>query len=95
MVTKEAIQDALGRGETWRREAEEGIRILDEYGEGGSKPAAEVIEEINRRRDAPRGARILLMFLKDFEKKVSQDSEGGSDTTANTAQATLPSMSRM
>ena len=65
----------MGRGETWRREAEDGIRILDEYGEGGSRPATEVIEEVNRRRGRPGGSKVLLTFLKDFEKKALNSDE--------------------
>ncbi|KAJ6628420.1 hypothetical protein B0H10DRAFT_1778157, partial [Mycena sp. CBHHK59/15] len=70
-IQKQSIQQALGVGSTSLAEAENAVRILKHYGEGGSSPAQAVIDRIALKEDKPQGAKILYPFLVNWEKSHS------------------------
>ncbi|KAF8075206.1 hypothetical protein FPV67DRAFT_1665938 [Lyophyllum atratum] len=70
-ITQHLILSALGIKETWYRDAACGTRLVDLYGAGGSSAAAEVIQELAARRDAPHGKGKLLHYLRDWQKNHS------------------------
>ncbi|KAF8078820.1 hypothetical protein FPV67DRAFT_1466600 [Lyophyllum atratum] len=74
-ITQKLILDALGVGETWYRDAADGIRLIDLYGAERPLAAPEVIQELETRRDIPRGKGKLLRFLREWETDHRNDNE--------------------
>ena len=66
-ITKTHIYAALNVGETWLRQAEEGHRLVQLYGEGGEREAQEVKAKFAERREPPLGSGKLFEFLHDWE----------------------------
>jgi hypothetical protein len=67
-ITKGCILAALGIGETWFKDAEDGSRLARMYGAGGQGYAEAVENEINAVRNPPLGRAKLLEFLRNWEK---------------------------
>jgi hypothetical protein len=67
VITKTHICVALAVGETWLRQAEEGYRLAQLYGEGGEREAQVVKEELAETRERPMGSGKLSVFLHDWE----------------------------
>jgi hypothetical protein len=49
--------------------AEQAVRVLNVYGEGGSHPAPEVVEKVAQRDEIPLGSGALLEWLLQWEKE--------------------------
>ena len=67
ILRKAHVLVALGVGETWLRQAEEGSRLVQVYGEGGELEASEVRDEVAKTREPPLGSGKLFEFLCDWE----------------------------
>ncbi|KAF8078226.1 hypothetical protein FPV67DRAFT_1686824 [Lyophyllum atratum] len=74
-ITQKLILDALGVGETWYRDAADGIRLVDLYGAEGPLAAPDVIQELEIHRDIPRGKGKLLRFLREWETDHRNDNK--------------------
>ncbi|KAJ7729463.1 hypothetical protein B0H16DRAFT_1697194 [Mycena metata] len=70
-IKKSSMHKALGLSSSAFTQAENAVRILNIYGEGGSKPAQEVIAETEIRLEKPEGAKVLYPFLVEWEKDNS------------------------
>ncbi|KAJ3502644.1 hypothetical protein NLJ89_g8790 [Agrocybe chaxingu] len=66
-VTKAALQQALGVGETWYNEALNGNRLAVLYGPGGACASEEVQKELEKADKPPHGRDELLRFLKEWQ----------------------------
>ncbi|KAG2147538.1 hypothetical protein DEU56DRAFT_784484, partial [Suillus clintonianus] len=62
-IKKKEVQDALGVGSTWMTEAQQAVRILRQYGEGGTSPRQAVIAKCASISEKA-GARDLLAYLR-------------------------------
>ncbi|KAF8071480.1 hypothetical protein FPV67DRAFT_1745765 [Lyophyllum atratum] len=74
-ITQKSILDALGVGETWYRDAADGIRLVDLYRAEGPLAAPDVIQELEIHRDIPRGKGKLLRFLREWETDHHNDNK--------------------
>ncbi|KAJ7037021.1 hypothetical protein C8F04DRAFT_1180747 [Mycena alexandri] len=70
-IKKSSMHKALRLSSSAFTQAENAVRILNIYGEGGSKPAQEVIAETEIRLEKPEGAKVLYPFLVEWEKDNS------------------------
>jgi hypothetical protein len=67
VITKMHIYAVLDVGETWLRQAEEGHRLVELYGEGGECEVPEVKEKLAETREHPLGSGKLFEFLHNWE----------------------------
>ncbi|KJA16781.1 hypothetical protein HYPSUDRAFT_206782 [Hypholoma sublateritium FD-334 SS-4] len=70
-IKKSDIYTALDIKETSLGDAEEATQIIQIFGEDGSHPAQDVINEIHRRTDPPEGSVRFLRFLKTYDTEHS------------------------
>ncbi|KAJ7938980.1 hypothetical protein B0H13DRAFT_1851152 [Mycena leptocephala] len=67
-IQKQSIHTTVGVKSMAFTEAENAVRILKRYGEGGSNPTQAVIDRIALKEDKPKGAKGLYPFLINWEK---------------------------
>lgn len=65
------IKDALEISSSTLCEAENAMRIINMYGEGGLSPMQEVIDRLELITDSPVGSGVLIKFLAEWERNHS------------------------
>lgn len=59
----------MGFGETWIAESLAGDRLVRVYGKNGPCMDAKVVDELEVIQDPPRGRKVLLEFLQNWERE--------------------------